>query len=249
MQMIRNLIRSDLIMMNGRKKELYWFGGILLAVMLLALIVSPLLFGFVLPLFALLLPSHLFKLTAEAEQMNVVLPTDRKSIVTARFLLIAGAFSAVVVICWLLALLRLLIQPDGTELDQALTELISFPGASALYNCMIWLGYLVGMAAMGIILNKSFCKRKSVTARVSWKGILLVIGIFYALDAVIVLLLTLQQSVPLVNVAFSALFAIAGSLSGILSGISMMFLMITTGVGALLSGYVKTVIQYDKTEL
>ncbi len=258
MKRILDLIRVDLISFSGKKK------GILIA-FVTALMISILIGIFILPEFmavCVLVAACLMTslLTSQENQLNTakifcILPTDRKSIVLAKYLLTTVMMTGISLLIYILMEIAMEIDIYDSftgGIDTALTTAEKQADISlsviAVYNAIYSFIFMISMIIMSGSLRRYFkngiSDKKNSLIRTTVKIILIILGIVL-IETVLFQLVQIQLVQSILILIFSLLEILAQPLQGLL--LSMIFI----GIGYGMTAYhtVCSVLEYDEREL
>lgn len=266
MKKILDLIRVDLITMNGGKNNMkmifvlmFLFSGVLgfLFSPLLGLECPLLMGGFFVPMM------FQNEIKYHSEKLYSILPINRRDLVKARFLLTTELYTALFLVFYLLMMLALKLKTyhlifgnNAEEMDIIRSIVKMSDGAFTelgLFNLLYFTAYSFGLITSAGSLRKYFKNSKS------FSGILLIgkkkkadkkewaFGIFI-IFVVVLWLLIVAEIIPAGSVILLILLLflqLAQAANGFLLGA----VMVTIAVFSAIYKYVCTVLEYDEKEL
>ena len=266
--LLRDLIRVDLITMRGGKNSTAVSAiGFMLFTLLIGFFVSPL-GGLYLPfLLGTFFVPTLFhnEMKYHSEKLWALLPVERKDLVTARYLLGFGVYSAVGLSCWLILLLaqklrlwRIWMIRDENDADvmDIVGLLAEKMGLSerGLFNLCYFAAFAFGMLVMSSSLRAYFKDNERFNLAMQMGGYLrkhkrgeLVAGILVL--AVLAFWILVAMDVLPVSIVFVILERLLLQLAHAADGFLLAVTLVTIGIFHTAFQYVSTLIEYEKKEL
>lgn len=264
MKTILDIMRVDLITANGKKHSFTRF-LIMSAVIavLIGLLLSPLMQFVLLLVFAGMIVSSLYQAAtkSDAEQIFSILPVGRKQIVLARFLLAAGLFSAMSLLCAVVTListkLKLYVSIWGVDLGEVLDVLRDVTeiknSEAGMYLMVLCAAFWIGM----MILPRSVRRYLKSSGRIAdgkrmfggAKKFFLIVGMVDGIAVLITVLWNLGARSALLGTLLRLFMQLLIAMGQVGDGKMLCLLMIAAGIGAAVYQYICTVLEYDEKEL
>lgn len=248
MKTILDLIRIDLIALNGKKSGVFVAMPVLFVICAIYSFFLPAFVALYIPLFGVLLISEITnrELKADYGKTFCVVPADRKSVVLARFMLTASAVTALSLAVY--CIMRILAFFNHNYADE-LMEIFSIGiSAEALCNVFFSASFAVGMMIMSGSLRKHFRYGAANKKRSLLRTVLKILLVYIAL-MIVVSVLTYISDVPFVQTVFQLIAGIVNALSRPAGGLLLSLTLIIIGYGAAAYNTVCAVIEYDEREL
>lgn len=264
MKTILDIMRADLITANGSKHSFTRF-LILSAVVAVAagILFSPFAQFVILLIIAAMTVSSLYQAAEKtnAEKMFSVLPVKREQIVLARFLLSAGIFAAICLLCAVCMPLTVKLQIYVSVLDMDIDEMLVLLGnvtgfrksELGLYLIVLCAAFWLGM----VILPRSMRRYLRNTGKVddgkkmfrTAKKVFTVIGIYLAVELILGAMIGLSMQSAIFGTLMMLLMRMIGALAQTGGGVSLCSILLTMGICTAMYQYVCAVIEHDEKEL
>lgn len=253
-KIVLNLMRTDTVSLLGSGRKL--------AVIIAASIVLSVLAGsFVIPLYPFILLETAILITSDivnheaqsgSGKLTSVLPTDRQSVVYARFTLgtlaVTGFGALLFILMQISMKLRLYAAIADLDFDE-LFELMNIPvSVDSIFNVLFGFGFLASLVIMSLMLKKNFRHGSANRKNTLIKTVLWVIALYFAFGLVFGVI-TMLTTVPFLQTAFSLIFGVISSLMKPLNGAVMLALLVAAGLGHTVYMAVSSMIEYEKREL
>ena len=251
MKTIIDLMRVDFIALSGKKGGTFRTMVILLVMCALSgILFMPVFWAvYVFAAAALIVPLIINQeIRSEYEKTFCILPTDRKSVVYARFLLVISLFIGISIVLY--AFMKISLATGLSQ--QTIDELFDIMGISAsvseFHNVIFSTVFMIGIIVVSKKLRNYFkngaVSRKNSLLRNVLKGILIYIIFIIAASVIIY-----ASSVPFIQTAFSLIFTILSALSQPADGALLCLTLMTVGYGMAVYQAVCAVLEYDEREL
>ena len=257
---ILNIIRMDLMTMNGGKNSLKTTAVIMFVICAflvfclspLASIDAPLMMGafFVPMLFQNELKYH-------SDKMPCLLPISRKDLVRARFILVAAAYLGVSILFYLLVLLaakiKLYYLLGGEEVD-VIAIFVKLSGGKfteiGLINLFYFAGFTFGFMVASASLRKYFRNKESISNSISLKAITKndIVGLCFLLAVSLLFVLTITDVLPLAKM-LPPLLQLMVQLAEVANGFLLLAVLLTWSVCNVLYKYVSALVEYERKDL
>ena len=263
---ILDLIRTDLITMNGGKNSMrslavltiLFFGGLGFAFSpLFGLFVPIMTGGFFVPM--------MFQNEQKyhSEKMYALLPIGRADLVKSRFILSMGLYVIVCVIFYLLMLLSMklklnyfLFGDDAEQMDVIGIIVHNSGGAmteQGVFNLLFFSAFSFGLMIMSGNLRSYFKDSERFSAKLSFgnmkksekKEYVYALIVF----AVIILFVLIVSGILPLRAAVSVIMQLCIQLAGAANGFLLGAVLVTTAVFSVICKYICTVLEYDEKEL
>lgn len=256
---IINLMRTDLITMNGGKGNLKSVAvAMLLLFGLIGFIISPLA-GIYTPLMtSFFFVPMVFQNESKyhSSKMFALLPINRKDLVRSRFILCIGIYTIVCIIFYLLMLLSMqfkIYNYINGEFDVLEVMAKNFGGGFTsldMFNLLYFSVFSLGLIALSSSLRKYFKDSKKVTAQFSFnkaskQECFIAILIFVML---ILIVLVISGILP-IDSALVVILLLLKQIAGVLNGVLLGIVMLTIGIMTTVYKYICTILEYDEKEL
>lgn len=252
LRIIMNLMRADIISLLGFKKRL----AVIIAA---ATVLSVLTGAFFIPVYslvlltmAILITSDIINLEAQtgSGKLTSVLPTDRQSVVYARFALgtlTVTGFGAVMFALMQLSM-KLRIYALFMEYDE-IFELMGIPSsADNVFNVLFGCAYFISLAAMSFMLKGNF-KHGAVSSKNSLIKTFVKLIIIYVAFSVTFAVLIKMSTLPILGSLMTLITGVIAALADPLKGVLLLALLIAAGLGHTVYMAVSSMIEYEKREL
>lgn len=264
MKTILDIMRADLITANGKNHSFTRF-LILSAVIavITGILLSPFAQFLILLIIAAMTVSSLYRAAEKtnAENLFSVLPVRREQIVLARFLLAAGTFAAICLLCAAFMPLAVKLQLYVSIWDLDIAEmLILFGNVTGVRKSELGLYLIVLCAAFWlgmVILPRSMRRYLRNAGKVddgkkmfrTAKKVFTVIGIYIAVELILAAVIGLGMQSAIFGTLLMLFMKLIGSLAEAGGGVTLCILLLAMGAGAAVYQYVCAVIEYDEKEL
>ncbi|MBR2283300.1 MAG: hypothetical protein IJ874_02620 [Ruminococcus sp.] len=255
METIRNLINLDIVSLRAKKS-----GGlaalviVLAAGMILGFLFSPLMFIISELVLALVIAPLIISLETRSgsERSLFVVPADRKSIVTARFTLICGGFTAVCLVLYLLMLLAIgsgLYVEENGDIFAELAAVFDAGGTIlGYYNVFFALFFAVGLMINASRLRKYFRYGAKDKKSGLLRGLVRIVLIWIIVFASLTLLMYLLNA-PIIGTVMIMLLSMASQLAEPANGMLLCLVLLVIGFGVMAYNAVCSAIEYEEREL
>ena len=261
-ELMRNILRTDLITMKGGKNGAIWlYLGFILFMIVMGFIVSPLAGLYIPFLMGAFYVPMLFnnEMKYHSERLWSLLPIQRKDLVNARFLLSIGLYLAANTVFYLLMLLSMRLQlwtlfgeGDVPDLITIVAERQGFSKISFFHLCF-FAAFSFGLCCMASSLRKYFRNPEQFfslmqlgsftkAAKGEYIALVLILGVIALAVLVITGILPLGAAV---SVLIQLFVQLAGAADGFLLGA----VVLTIGAFQTAYEYISTLIEYEKREL
>lgn len=251
MKRIANLMKIDLIALGGKKNSAFIGLIVLFVIFTVYSYFIPCFLAFYIPFFSALLVSMIVKqeLAFDYGKTFCVVPTDRKSVVLARFLMTVSAVTAVSLILYAVMRIMMLFSTEIAEFYEVMAEFFNI-GISMTALCnIIFSGCLaLGLIIMSANLRKYF-RYGAVNKKNSLLRTVLIILLVYIILVIVVSALIYSSKVPFVQTVYNLTAGIFYALSRPAEGLLLSLTLIVIGYGAAAYQTVCAVIEYDEREL
>lgn len=262
MNRIRDLIRMDLITMNGGKNNMKSLAIISTLLMLLGgFFVSPLFGAVITPLtVAGFFPLMIFQneIRYHAEKLPALLPVRRRDLVTSRFLMMTGLYAAVIVICYLVMLISMLTgfykqAMNGEDLLSMLAQKTQFT-EYGLFHLAVCIGAAAGLKIISITLKQYFSDSSILAAAIGVKdqngkkNKRRAVSSVIIIAVTILIMLVLSGLIP-IGPAFSLILEMLKQLAVIADGWIFGIVVLAAAGCSAFYDYVCTVLSYDEKEI
>lgn len=266
MKKILDLIRVDIITMNGGKNSMKTIFVLLFIISgVMGILFSPLL-GLWCPLlmggcFVTMLFQN--ELKYHSEKLHSLLPINRRDLVNARFLLTVGLYTVMFVIFYLLMLLSLklktyfFIMGDDGEYIDIIAHLAAISGGAfselGLFNLFYFSAFSFGLMTGTATLRNYFKNSDSLNTAIVFnpkketrrKELIAAIIVF----GVILFWILIVSDILPITAALLPVLMIFLQLAEAANGFLMSAVMVTIAIFSAIHKYVCTVVEYDEKEL
>ena len=259
MDKIYNIIRADLITINGGKNNMRGM-VILITVMFGAMgfIISPIA-GIYCPFeFGCFFVPMLFQNEQKyhSEKMYSIIPIERKDLVRSRFILTTGIYTVMSLIFYILMLISLKLGlytkfMEGEDIIKIMLRNLSGFSTLGFFNLIYFTSFAIGLSINASSLRKYFKDSKYINTSLkkikdsSKEEIFAIIFIF---AVIVTWILIVSGIIPLgssVALILGMILQLAQTADGFLLGA----VIISTGIFSVIYKYICTVLEYDTKEL
>lgn len=264
MKTLLDIMRVDFITANGKKNSFTRF--LILSAVISAvsgILLSPMVHIIVLLVFAGMTVSALYQAAekSNAEKMFTVLPVRRVQIVQARFLMTAGIFTAMCLLCAVTVPIAVATKLYVSIWDIDIAEVLRLVGNVTGKNvsetsfflitlCTVfWIGMLILPRSMRKYLRTSGKIEDGKKMFRTAKKVLIGIAIFYGIGIVITGITQLSRLSAMFGTIMMLVMELISALSQAGGGVLVCLLLITMGIGAAVYQYVCASIEFDEKEL
>lgn len=253
-KIVLNLMRADTVSLlgSGRKLAVIIAASIILSVLAGSFIIP--VYPFILLELAILITSDIVNHECQtgSGKLTSVLPTDRQSVVYARFALgtlVVSGFGAVLFILMQLSM-KLSLYAAVADLDfNELFKLMNISvSVDSIFNAFFGFGFLASLVIMSVMLKKHF-KHGSVNKKNTLIKAVLWIIAGYFIFGLVFAGVTMLTTVPFLQTAFSFIFGVISSLMKPLKGTVLLVMLAAAGLGHTVYMAVSSMIEYEKREL
>lgn len=251
MKTIIDLMRVDLIALRGKKGSAFRTMVILLVMCALSgILFMPFFWAvYVFAAAALIVPMIINQeIRTEYEKTFCILPTDRKSVVFARFLLTMLLFSGISLVLYAFMKISLAVGLSQQTIDELFDIMGISASVSEFHNVIFSVAFMIGIMVMSGKLRNYFkngaVSRKNSLLRNVLKGILIYIVFMIAATVIIY-----ASSIPFIQTVFSLIFTILSALSQPADGALLCLTLLTAGYGMAVYQAACSVLEYDEREL
>lgn len=257
MKRLINLMRTDLITMNGGKGNLKSVAIVLLLfVGLIGFTVSPLGGIYTPMMLGCFFVPMLFQNESKyhSAKMFALLPINRRDLVRSRFILCIGIYTIVCMVFYLLMLLSMqfeiynYINGEFDVLEMAIKNSSLTP--LGMFNLIYFSVFSLGLIFISGSLNKYFRDSKKITESLSVHKASkqeCFIAIF-VLVIIFLIALVVSGILPL-DSALGVILLLIQQIAGVLNGVLLGIVMLTIGIMATVYKYICTILEYDEKEL
>lgn len=253
-KLVLDLMRADCVSLLGSGKRL--------AVIIAASTVLSVLAGsFIIPVYPFVLLEIAILITSDivnhegqtgSGKLTSVLPTDRQSVVYARFALstltVAGFGAVLFVLMQISMKLRLFAMVADLDFDELFELMNVSASADSFFNVLFGVGFLASLVIMSFMLKKYFKHGSANKKNTLIKTVLLGIALYFIFGLVFGTIITLT-TIPFLQTAFSLIFGIITSLMKPMNGMVAVALLAAAGLGHTAYMAVSSMIEYEKREL
>lgn len=264
MKTLLDIMRTDIITANGKKHSFTRF-LILSAVIsvISGLLLSPVMQFLILLIFAAATVSSLYQAAEQSggERMYSVLPVKRAQIVLARFLMTAGLFAAMCLLCAVLipitVRLQLYVSVWGIDIGEMLMLVGNVTGnhisESNLYLIVLcavfWLGMLILPRNMRRYLRNAGKIDDGKKLFRTAKKVFTVIGIILVVEFALAAVIGLGMQSAIFGTLLMMCMKLIDALAKAGGGVMLCLILLAMGIGEAVYQYVCAVIEYDEKEL
>ena len=260
------LIKADIITMNGGKNGMRTMFVILFVIWGVAGFAFSPIYGLIVPLLmGVFFVPMIFQneLKYHSEKLHSILPINRRDLVTARFLFVTVLFTAMFIAFYLLMLLSLKIKlnyiifGDDAEMFDTMGLLVSLSQGMftevGLLNLMYFTVYMCGMIGVAGLLRKHFKDKESFSGTLTFGGKKEVrrqemIAVFIVLGIMLIAVLAIADVLPIIPMLLPILAA-ALQLAQAANGVMLSAVAVAIAIFTVIYQYVCTVVEYDEKEL
>lgn len=247
-------MRADCVSLLGSRRKLT-------AIIVVGAVLSVLAGSFIIPVYPFVLLEIAILITSDivnhegqtgSGKLTSVLPTDRQSVVYARFALgtlaVAG-FGAVLFILMQISMkLRLFAMVADLDFDELFELMNVSASADSVFNVLFGIGFLASLVIMSFMLKKYFKHGSANKKNTLIKTVLWFVALYFIFGLVFGSIVTLT-AVPFLQTAFSFIFGVITSLMKPLNGMVVLALLAAAGLGHTAYMAVSSMIEYEKREL
>lgn len=265
---LKNLIRADLITMNGSSSNL---NKILVVLMLLTLVI-----GFLLtPVFAAALPTMTGtffvgmlvqnEVKYHGEKLYCVLPVSRRELVRSRFLLSVGGYLAGALILYVLMLLAIrlktyyLLDPESAPEIDLLRLFAARSGGSmteyGAFNLCFFTSFALGLKLLGMSLHRYFRDNSAFSALGGMDGLQLrrpkkkeLLHYLLIFGLLLLFVLFVTDMLP-IGTAGSMFFLLLMQLAMAADGVLFCAVLVALASFSVIYKYIRTQLEYEEKEL
>ncbi len=264
---IADLIRADIIMMNGGKNRLkstmiiFFIFSIAVGFFInsaAGMIYAPIIMGvlFVPMIFANEQKYH-------SEKMYAMIPVDRKEVVRSRFIMTIGLYTIVCLIIYTLMLIamkaalykKILGGFDAAELylDKINSAFGAHMSLFGLNNLLFWVSFSMGLSISAGTLRKYFKNGKSISTKIEGRSLREYqkrdYVIFFAVLGVLALFFLCFTGILPITTALIPVIALLLQLMKIMNGILFCAVVLILAVFSAVYSFICTLMEYEDKEI